>query len=136
MRLIQTTGFHCPFFMRSIKSHFYHDLLHKNSTDIRDFHLENIRTKLARNPAYFEFETKSMHWNHQQSNSIIVNVVVHNNEAMTSYHLTFWQKCGQMWIHYLSIALIFLYAVDRLKHYMFTRQIIRAWELVPWKKVY
>lgn len=132
----QVAAFHCPFFLRRIKSNFYHSSVPENSTDINDYKLEVIQRKLVNNPGYMLFEKTNTFWSRQQQNKVIVNIVLNIGETMNLYHTTFWQKLGKIWIQYLSIFVVFYYAMDMLKYYMFTRQKIRAWELVPWKKFY
>lgn len=136
LRLRQSATFHCPFFLRNIKSHFFHNLVPENSTDIRDFDFKTIRRQIVNNPGYLLFEKSNVFWNRHQENKIIINVIVHIRESKSIYHSTFWQKLGRLWLQYLSIFIVFWYCADKLKNYMFTNQKIKAWELVPWKKMY
>lgn len=136
LNLHQTATFHCPFFLRNIKSHFFHNLVPENSTNIRDYNFEVIRTQITNNPGYLLFDKTNTYWNRNQENKTIINIVVRINQMRSLYHTSFWQKVGQLWIQYLSVFVIFWYAIDQLKRYMFTRQKIKAWELMPWKKMY
>lgn len=135
--LIQRTAFHCPFFLRQIKSHFYHTVVPENSTDTKDYEMSAIRKKLRNNPAYMSVgQTPVIQWNRIPSNEIVLNIDLHINEVAGRYHTSFWQRLGQVWIHYLSIFLVCAYLMEKLKSYIFSRQMIRAWEIIPWKKIY
>lgn len=137
MDLHQSGTFHCPFFLRKYKSRFSRNLVPENSTDIRDFNFNVIREQIVnRNPGYLLFEKTNVYWNRHQQNTIVINIVIHIGELESLYHTSFWQKLGRLWIQYLSVFVVFWYVIDKLKYYMFTQQKIKAWELVPWKKMY
>lgn len=124
--------------MRHIKSHFHHQLIPENSTTIDDYNLLSVRRKLTNNPGYLQFgQTVHQHSSYGQiDGGIRVHVRVDVNEIGARYHTTFWQKALQIWMQYLSVLCAFIVAVGQIKEYMFGRQIIRAWEVVPWKKLY
>lgn len=132
----QNQGFYCPFFLRSIRSHFYHDILPENSSDIGDYELSVIRTRLSNNPAFVVSGTPKMRWNRLSANEIQVNVKLNVNESITRYNVSYWQRLGLIWIQYLSILIVCWKAIDKLKEYMFSQQMIKAWEVIPWKKIY
>lgn len=137
LKLVQRTGFHCPFFLRQIKSHFYHSIIPENSTNIRDYEMIAIRKKLKNNPAYMNVDQSPVtHWNRIPSSDIVLNIELNIDEVESRYHTSFWQRLGQIWIHYLSIFLVVAYLMEKLKSYIFSRQMIRAWEIIPWKKIY
>lgn len=137
LKLIQRTGFYCPFFLRQIKSHFYHTLIPENATNVREYEVGSIRKKLHNNPAYISNEQfATAYWNPEPSNNIILNIDIKIDETISRYHTSFWQRLGQIWIHYFSIFLVCAYAIEKLKHYVFSKQLIRAWEIIPWKKIY
>lgn len=137
LALVQRTGFHCPFFLRQIKSHFYHTIISENSTNIRDYEMATIRKKLRNNPAYMTVSKSPItYWNRIPANDIVLNIDLHIDEVESRYHTSFWQRLGQIWIYYLSIFLVCAYLMEKLKTYMFSRQMIRAWEIIPWKKIY
>lgn len=133
----QKSTFYCPFFMRHIKSHFHHQLIPENSSTIDDYNLLGVQKILANNPGYLQFGKTVQQSSHGHiDNGILVTVRVDVNEIGARYHTTFWQKALQIWIQYLSVLCAFVVAVGQIKEYMFGRQIIRAWEVVPWKKLY
>lgn len=136
----QKLTFYCPFFMRRhIKTHFHHNLIpQKNRTNLMDYQLVTIQRKLYNNPAYLKFTKRAEHLSFGGSNvnEILVHISVDVNEIGARYHKTFWQKCQQIWMEYLSLLCVFVVIVDRVMGYMFGRQIIRAWEVIPWKKLY
>lgn len=135
--LVQRTGFHCPFFLRHIQTHFHHNILNENSTNIRDYELPTIRRTLQINPAYLtNDQAPIVYWHRKPSTDIIINVHITIDEQMSRYNMSYWQQHGQIWIHYLALFLVCAWAMDKLKSYMFSRQLIRAWEIIPWKKIY
>lgn len=138
LKLVQRTGFHCPFFLRQIKSHFYHTIIPENSTNIRDYEMAAIRRNLKNNPAYMSVDQSNIvtHWNRIPSSDIVLNIDLHIDEVGSRYHTSFWQRLGQIWIYYLSIFLVCAYLMEKLKSYIFSRQMIRIWEIIPWKKIY
>lgn len=136
MMVKQSQGFYCPFFLRSIRSHFYHDILPENSSDINDYDLSAIRTRLTNNPAYVITDTPKMRWNRFRANEIQLNVNLNINESIARYNVSYWQRLGLIWIQYLSILIVCWKAIDKLKDYMFSQQMIKAWEIIPWKKIY
>lgn len=132
----QIQGFYCPFFLRSIRSHFYYDILPENSSDIDEYDLLAIRKRLTNNPAYIVADTPKMHWNRLNANEIQLNVNLNVNESTARYNVSYWQRLGLIWIQYLSIFIVCWAAIDKLKNYMFSQQMIKAWEIIPWKKIY
>lgn len=132
----QNQAFHCPFFLRSIRSHFYHDILPQNSSDIDDYELSAIRKRLINNPAYITTDTPRVRWNRLNTNEIRLNVSLLVNESIARYNVSYWQRLGLIWIQYLSILFVCWKAIDKLMNYMFSQQMIKAWEIIPWKKIY
>lgn len=120
-----------------MKSHFYHRLIPENATNIRDYEMNMIRKKLFNNPAHISNDqSASVTWSPEPSNNIVLNIELRIDEAISRYHTSFWQRLGQIWIHYFSLFLVCAYAMEKLRQYVFSRQLVRAWEIVPWKKVY
>lgn len=137
LKLIQRTAFYCPFFLRHIKSHFFHTIIPENSTNIRDYEMSTIRKRLRNNPAYMSVEPNpTTYWKRIPSTDIVLNIDLNIDEMTGRYYTTFWQRFGQMWIYYLSLFLVCAYTMEKLKSYIFSRQMIRAWEIIPWKKIY
>lgn len=136
LNLVQRTGFYCPFFLRQIKSHFYHSIISENSTNIRDYEIATIRRKLKNNPAFMAANPTASYWNRRPTGDIVLNIDLFIDEVESRYHTSFWQRLGQIWIYYLSIFLVCAYGMEKLKSYLFSRQTIRAFEIIPWKKIY
>lgn len=136
LNLVQRTGFYCPFFLRQIKSHFYHSIISENSTNIRDYDIASIRRKLKNNPAFMTAIPSATYWNRRPTGDITMSIDLFIDEVESRYHTSVWQRLGQIWIYYLSIFLVCAYGMEKLKTYLFSRQMIRAWEIIPWKKIY
>lgn len=99
--------------------------------------MSTIRNKLRNNPAYITTDqSTNIYWLDEPTNKITLNIDLNIDETISRYHTSFWQRLGQMWIHYFSIFLVCAYLMEKIKHYIFSKQIIRAWEIIPWKKIY
>lgn len=136
LNLAQRTGFYCPFFLRQIKSHFYHSIISENSTNIRDYDITSIRRKLKNNPAFMMANPSATYWQRRPTGDIVLTIDLFIDEVESRYHTSIWQRLGQIWIYYLSIFLVCAYGMEKLKTYLFSRQAIRSWEIIPWKKIY
>lgn len=136
LNFVQRTGFYCPYFLRQIKSHFYHSIVPENSTNIQDYEIVNIRRKLKNNPAFMAINPATTYWRRRPTGDIVLTVSLSIDEVESRYHTSLWQRLGQIWIYYLSIFLVCAYGMEKLKSYIFSRQMIRAWEIIPWKKIY
>lgn len=133
----RTHAFYCPFFLRQIRSHFYHTIISENSTNIRDYEIATIRRKLKNNPAFMTATNPTVsHWHRRPAGDIVLKIDLFIDEVESRYHTSLWQRLGQIWIYYFSIFLVCAYGMEKLKTYLFSRQMIRAWEIIPWKKVY
>lgn len=136
LHLVQRTGFYCPFWLRQIKSHFYHSIISENSTNIRDYEIAAIRRKLKNNPAFMTANPAATYWHRRPTGDMKITINLFIDEVESRYHTSFWQRLGQIWIYYLSIFLVCAYSMEKLKSYIFSRQMIQAWEIIPWKKIY
>lgn len=137
MELYQRTAFYCPFFMRNHKSHFYPNVVPFNSTNIKDFEMRHILLKLRQNVGYLQFEQKDVNWNANGGDGkILVTLNVDIGEMKARYRTSFWQNISHIWMQYVSVLIVFVFLIDKLKSWMFGRQMIRAWETIPWKKLY
>lgn len=143
--LKQKFAFHCPFFMRDQRSHFYTDLVPPPlDANLRDYRMRNIQNRLRDNVGYLELEIDDIYWTQAATTSDAVgadrrtqiSVLVDVGEVSVRYRTTIWQMVHIFWVYYVSVVLVFMAIIDRLKNWMFRRQLIRAWEIVPWKKLY
>lgn len=137
MELYQRTAFICPFFMRNRKSHFYPNVIPINSTSIKDYEMRQILLKLRQNVGYLQFEQKDLHWNMNGGDGKIrITLNIDIGEMAARYRTSFWQNVSHIWMQYVSLLIVFVFLIDKLKSWMFGRQMIRAWETIPWKKLY
>lgn len=146
--LQQKSAFQCPFFLREKKSHFYTELLPANSTSLRDFEMRNIQKRLRSNVGYLEMEITDIYWatdnseedytgkSRPSSPNQRVSVYVDVVEVPVRYRTTVWQLVNLIWVYYMSVLLVFIVVVNWIKDWMFKRQIICAWQIIPWKKLY
>lgn len=137
MELYQRAAFFCPFFMRNHKSHFYPNVVPINSTNIKDYEMRQILLKLRQNVGYLQFEQKYVHWNTNGGDGkILITLNVDIGEMAARYRTSFWQNVSNIWMQYVSVMIVFVFLIDKLKSWMFGRQMVRAWETIPWKKLY
>lgn len=136
MKLQQKSSFHCPFFMRNVRSNFYFELIPSNSTNIQDYEMKSISDKLTKNVGFIELEKTGTIWDRTSDDKIQINVSVDVGEIRTRFHATFWQKLMLFWTEYLAVLVVFIFCFNKLKLYLFSRRIFRAWEIIPWKKIY
>lgn len=122
--------------MRNVKSNFYFDLIPSNSTNIRDYEMTSISEKLTRNVGFIKFDKTSAVWDRSSDDKIRINLSVDIGEIRSRFHATFWQKLMFFWTEYLAVLVVLVVCFNKLKFYLFTRQVFRAWEIIPWKKVY
>lgn len=138
MDVKQKIEFYCPFFLRSIKSHFQNVIVQTNSTDIKDYEFDTLRKRLTNNPAYLTHNSLPViQFDHQwTTKTISITVNIEINETTTRYNVSYWQRFGLIWIQYFSIFIIIWKLMDKMKNYMFSHRIVNAWEMIPWKKLY
>lgn len=122
--------------MRNVKSNFYFELIPSNSTNIKDYHVTAIHKKLTSNVGFIKFEKTNTIWDRSTDDKVRINLCVDIGEVKTRFHTTFWQKLILFWTEYLAVLVVFVVLLNKLKWYMFTRQFLRAWEIIPWKKIY
>lgn len=122
--------------MRNVKSNFYFELIPSNSTNIKDYEIATINKKLTSNVGFIRFKETNTQFDRSVDDKLIINMCVDIGEMKTRFHKTFWQKLILFWTEYLAVLVIFIYCINKLKFYMFNRQLLRAWEIIPWKKIY
>lgn len=55
---------------------------------------------------------------------------------MIRFETPVWHKIFQVWIKFISLYVLFFCAAKKLKDYAYGHYWIRAWEVIPWKKIY
>lgn len=136
LNLEQKSSFHCPHFMRNVKSNFYFELIPANSTTIKDYEITSIQQKLTRNVGFIKYEKTNTVWDRSSEDKVTINLSVDIGEIKTRFHTTVWQKAMSFLTEYLAVLVVFVFCFSKLKCYLFSRQVLRAWEIIPWKKVY
>lgn len=136
LNLEQKSSFHCPHFMRNVKSNFYFELIPTNSTNIKDYEMPSIHRKLTGNVGFIGYEKTNVIWDRSSDDTITINLRLDVGEIRTRFHTTFWQKMMLFWTEYLAVLVILVFGFEKLKFYLFSRQVLRAWEIIPWKKIY
>lgn len=98
--------------------------------------MKSISDKLTKNVGFIELEKTGTIWDRTSDDKIQINVSVDVGEIRTRFHATFWQKLMLFWTEYLAVLVVFIFCFNKLKLYLFSRRIFRAWEIIPWKKIY
>lgn len=57
-------------------------------------------------------------------------------ELMIRYETPIVHKVLIIWIKFISIYVVFFLLASKLKDVAYGRYFIRAWEVIPWKKLY
>lgn len=122
--------------MRNVKSNFYFELIPSNSTNIKDYEITAIHKKLTSNVGFIQYERTNTIWDRGSDDKVTINLCVDIGEMKTRFHTTFWQKLISFWTEYLAVLVVLVFGFNKLKLYMFSRQLLRAWEIIPWKKIY
>lgn len=128
--------FYCPYFLHRIQSTFKTSLINANETFIERLNVEYIKETLQSNVGYFEFHDTSTAYHNSNDEQFTITVNIQVPDATIRYHKTPWQKLHEVWTQYFSLLIIFLWVADKLKNYLFSRQHLRAWEIIPWQKMY
>lgn len=98
----------CPFFMRTVKSHFFFDQLNENQTNLEEFELLKIQQNLERNPMHFRFDETSTVFQHLDNEKTIIKLNLKIPEVQIRYRKSFWQVLNDFWINYFAIFVIAL----------------------------
>lgn len=123
--------------MRNVKSNFYFNLIPSNSTDIKDYEITEILKKLASNVGFIKFEKTNTIWDRSaEDDKVKINLCIDVGEIKSRFHTTFWQKLILFWTEYFAVVAVFVFIFNKIKFYLFSRQFLRAWEIIPWKKIY
>lgn len=89
------------------------------------------------NPAYLTIDSSPVvRFNRLNAPGVTITVGLDIDETISRYDSSYWQRLGIFWIQYLSIFIVVWKLVDLMKNYMFTTQMVNAWEIIPWKKIH
>ncbi|XP_011207646.2 uncharacterized protein LOC105229223 [Bactrocera dorsalis] len=138
LKLKQYIEFTCPFPGRNIKTQFRHVNLSSNSSHVAlgDFQLQSLLEKLKKNPAYFQLSEQETYFRQEPGNTLRIQLDLDVMQVPARYHLSVWERLGQFWLYFASFFGISFYIMNKVKDYLFGQHIIRAWEVIPWKKLY
>ncbi|XP_067626061.1 transmembrane protein 231 [Eurosta solidaginis] len=138
LQLKQYIEFTCPFLGRNAKTHFHN--VHLNSNDshieLEDYQLPSLLEQLKANPAYFQLSLQDIYYRRAPGDALRIQLELDVLQVPARYHLSVWERLGQFWLYFASFFGISFYVMNKVKDYLFGRHIIRAWEVIPWKKLY
>lgn len=116
----------CPFFLRNIKSHFFHDELKANQTDLDKFKFDKIQENLERNPMHFYFQETSTDLEEFDLHETTVTVKMSVPEISTRYKKTFWQIVNDVWINYIAIFVVVYFVCNFILNHLFENRLLIA----------
>ncbi|XP_028894542.2 uncharacterized protein LOC105209716 [Zeugodacus cucurbitae] len=138
LKLKQYIEFTCPFPGRNTKTQFLPVKFNSNSSHVNmnDFQIQNLLEQLKRNPAYFQLSEQETYFRRESGNTLRIQLDLDVLQVPARYHLSVWERLGQFWLYFASFFGISFYIMNKVKDYLFGQHIIRAWEVIPWKKLY
>uniref|UniRef100_A0A0A1WHE1 Transmembrane protein 231 n=1 Tax=Zeugodacus cucurbitae TaxID=28588 RepID=A0A0A1WHE1_ZEUCU len=138
LKLKQYIEFTCPFPGRNTKTQFLPVKFNSNSSHVNmnDFQIKNLLEQLKRNPAYFQLSEQETYFRREPGNTLRIQLDLDVLQVPARYHLSVWERLGQFWLYFASFFGISFYIMNKVKDYLFGQHIIRAWEVIPWKKLY
>ncbi|XP_055592187.1 uncharacterized protein LOC129743959 [Uranotaenia lowii] len=138
LKAVQSKYLQCPFFMRSIKSHFDHNYYPtENFTTIDEFLPEQIVLKIENlNAAYFHMEEDQKAWTKNGSDEVTIKIdlsIGGSGDRHTSllYNSSTWQKVTEFWIYYFPLLAVVLWILDTIKDRLFGDYFLRSLEIIP-----
>lgn len=131
LKLKQAVSLQCPYFLRKLKTHFNQKYLNENTSAMNDFKLEKIIEHLDNNPAHFYFDETMNMWKKTNDNRVVIKIHLKINEENFRYRQTIWNKLKELWMEYLSLLIIFMLISEKIKWFIFTKQILKTWETFP-----
>lgn len=115
----------CPFFLRNVKSHFFHEKLDANQTDLEEFKIARIQENLERNPMHFQFyETSTDFKDFDDKTTVKIKIFI--PETATRYKKTFWQLVNDIWINYIAIFIVTFAVCNFLLNHLFEKRWLMA----------
>ncbi|XP_036328611.1 uncharacterized protein LOC118740950 [Rhagoletis pomonella] len=138
LKLKQYIEFTCPFPGRNTKTKFREVQLSFNNShvELQEFQIPSLLEQLKANPAYFQLSEQDTYFQHEPGKTLRVQLDLDVLQVPARYHLSVWERLGQFWLYFASFFGISFYVMNKIKDYLFGRHIIRAWEVIPWKKLY
>lgn len=92
----QDSALQCPFSMRHVQSHFFHETLNENQTDIRQFNIGTIMERLERNSIHFRFQEESNEIDIEPEKTSI-NIKLKISEMSIRYKKSWIQIINEVW---------------------------------------
>ncbi|XP_012159104.1 uncharacterized protein LOC101462281 [Ceratitis capitata] len=138
LKLKQYIEFTCPFPGRNVKTQFRQVELHSNTShfNLHDYQISSLLEQFKANPAYFQLSEEEIYYRREPGSSLRIQLDLDVLQVPARYHLSVWERLGQFWLYFASFFGISFYIMNKLKDYLFGQHIIRAWEVIPWKKLY
>lgn len=144
LELKQYEDFDCATFDASSKTSFQPINLNNNIQNNID--VEEIRKRykrltllqqLKKNPGYFEVKLIEKDFERGPAvDGLNVQWDVRISQIGIRYRLGVWERLAQFWLYFASFFGLSFCIVNRIKDYLFSKHIIRSWEIAPWKKLY
>lgn len=124
LEVSQSHAMVCPFFMRGVKSHFFYERLNENQTSIEEFETPAIREHLEHNPMHFKFLETSADYGEFDDDKTSIKIRVKIPELAIRYQKSFWQKCMDFWMQFISLFIITIAIENFLLNYIFENRLV------------
>lgn len=134
LRLTQKLSFNCPLFWRH-QATFFKPLNLTSSSSAEDYTGLGIYRRIDRNPGYFQFEPTAS-FRDPQLEEDTLQFVFTVPELMVRFETPIVHKVLIFWVKFVSLYVVFHLLCGKVKDVAYGRYFIRAWEVIPWKKLY
>lgn len=141
----QSTPIRCPFLGRSHAMDLINrPLIPVNSIDHRDYEPDTIARRLRHSAAYMEFAVDAAALAVRQQHSkrplhdtnVVLNVALSVDALSVRYATSVWQQLFAIWMQYVAVLVIVAVLARQVLAVAFRQRWVRAWEVVPWKKLH
>lgn len=123
---IQIQSLVCPFFLRNIKSHFFHANLLANQTNLEDFKITRIQKNLERNPMHLHFQEMFTDLQDIDPTKTTIKIKLKIPEIPLRFKKTFWQLINDAWINYVAVFIVIFAVFKLLLNHLFEKRWLMA----------
>uniref|UniRef100_A0A1A9V5S1 Transmembrane protein 231 n=1 Tax=Glossina austeni TaxID=7395 RepID=A0A1A9V5S1_GLOAU len=136
--LKQNIEFVCPYLGQNIRSQFNTVLINPQSrSDFEQYRASFLLQQLELQSGYFQLKLISTSYETRPpEDGLSVQLNLDIGQASVRYYLSIWERLSQFWLYFASFFGLSFYLMNKLKDYLFGKHILRAWEIMPWKKLY
>uniref|UniRef100_A0A1A9WQ05 Transmembrane protein 231 n=1 Tax=Glossina brevipalpis TaxID=37001 RepID=A0A1A9WQ05_9MUSC len=136
--LRQHIEFICPYLGRNVRSQFNTILINPQSrSDLKQYRTSFLLQELKPQPGYFQLKLININYEPRSPEvGLSVQLNLDIEQVGVRYQLSIWERLTQCWLYFASFFGFSFYLMNKLKDYLFSKHIVRSWEIIPWKKLY